>query len=361
MSPATAGPPGVYSDAEYLGLDLRHRQRGLDPGYRRVDLPARDHQLQRRPGRLVPQGHLQLRHVLRRGQPVQRPRADVAVVRGRRPEQRGSATSTRSTPAWSSSDPAGDVQQVLLAVQRVVVGPRPGRRRPADRLVVVERALQHALAAGQRRAAAAAARAPGRPGSRPPAWPPRRARPVRSGTPRSRASTGSTGPGGVGRDLQAEPVHRLVHPGAGPAQRRHQHQRRELAEVAGRCWTCSCRSAGARGSAAASSRSGSCVTAQSVTCQPCRPWRSVCAHGVLDRPEERERHRAELDLEPERSRPRRPAPARPAGRRWPGTGCRRCRRSRTAAPVPAGRSMQIVVVSRKATVEAELARPAWPG
>ena len=45
----------------------------------------------------------------------------------------------------------GDPLQVLLAVQRVVVGSRPGRRHPGNRLVAVERALQDAVAAGQRR------------------------------------------------------------------------------------------------------------------------------------------------------------------------------------------------------------------
>ena len=40
------------------------------------------------------------------------------------------------------------------------------------------------------------------------------------------------------------------------------------------------------------------VTGQSVTCQPWSPWRSVVAHRLLDRPEERRRHRAQLDLEP---------------------------------------------------------------
>ncbi len=80
--------PGVYSDAVRVGLDLRHRQRGLHPRHRRVDVRAGNHQLQRGPGRLVPQGLVQLCHVLRRGDPDQRPRADVAVVRRRRPEQR---------------------------------------------------------------------------------------------------------------------------------------------------------------------------------------------------------------------------------------------------------------------------------
>src|SRR5262245_28663239 len=50
-------------------------------------------------------------------------------------------------PACSDTDAPLDVQQVLLAVERIVVPPRPRRRRTAYRLIVVERGLQPALSA----------------------------------------------------------------------------------------------------------------------------------------------------------------------------------------------------------------------
>src|SRR4030095_16800882 len=57
------------------------------------------------------------------------------------------ASSRSSYPG--TGDPAGALQQVLLAVAGVVVGPGAGRRGATDRLVVVEGRLDHALAAGQ--------------------------------------------------------------------------------------------------------------------------------------------------------------------------------------------------------------------
>ena len=47
-------------------------------------------------------------------------------------------------------------------------------------------------------------------------------------------------------------------------------------------------------------------------------------------------------------------PARPAARRWPGTGCESVPLSSNAAPAPTGRSMQIVVVSRNVDLDAEV-------
>src|SRR6516162_3701201 len=67
------------------------------------------------------------------------PLAATATVPGRPAE--GSA----------GGNPACHAEQVLLAVQRVVVGPRPVRYVAADRLVPAERGLEHALAAGQPR------------------------------------------------------------------------------------------------------------------------------------------------------------------------------------------------------------------
>src|SRR5215471_18173223 len=61
------------------------------------------------------------------------------------------------TPTFADSGrsagghPAHHPQQVFLAVERVVVGPRPLRYVTADRLVVAEDCLQHALAPGQSR------------------------------------------------------------------------------------------------------------------------------------------------------------------------------------------------------------------
>src|SRR6266536_2533039 len=57
----------------------------------------------------------------------------------------------RSHALPTPGNPPHDVQQVFLAVERIVVRPRPGRDRAADRSVVVEGAFQHALAASQRR------------------------------------------------------------------------------------------------------------------------------------------------------------------------------------------------------------------
>ena len=49
------------------------------------------------------------------------------------------------------SDAALHVQQVRAAVERIVIGPPPGRRVAADGLVASELGLQHSFAASQRR------------------------------------------------------------------------------------------------------------------------------------------------------------------------------------------------------------------
>ena len=179
-------------------------------------------------------------------------------------------------PGSASGDPPRHPQQVLLAVERVVVGARPGRDGAADRLVVVERATPARPRPGSARAAAARSSCTRAAGISPSS---RHSEPARDrarrAPRRSRASTGSTAPERVGRDLEAEAVHRLVAPGAGLLQRGHQHQRGQVAEVAGRARHALVEVRRGRGSAAASSRSASCVTTQSVTCQPCRPCRSV--------------------------------------------------------------------------------------
>src|SRR6202042_2858138 len=56
-----------------------------------------------------------------------------------------------SAPRPRLPDAPHDLQQVLTAVERIVVITGPGRDRPADRLVPVEGRFQHALAARQAR------------------------------------------------------------------------------------------------------------------------------------------------------------------------------------------------------------------
>ena len=72
----------------------------------------------------------------------------VTLTSPRRPAGREPAAD--ASRLASCLDPALDAQQVLLPVERVVVGPRPDRGRASHRLVRVERRLQHALAAGER-------------------------------------------------------------------------------------------------------------------------------------------------------------------------------------------------------------------
>ena len=96
------------------------------------------------------------------------------------------------------------------------------------------------------------------------------------------------------------------------------------------------------------------VTAQSVTCQPCRPWRSVSPHGLLDRREERVAASSRARPRAGTARRSRAAPGSTRSPTWPGTGCGASSMTSTAAPVPTGRSTQIVVVSRKLDVEAEV-------
>ena len=63
----------------------------------------------------------------------------------------GHATPACAPQLRASTPSACDAQEVLLAVKRIVVRPRPPGDRAGDRLVAVERGLQHTLAPRQRR------------------------------------------------------------------------------------------------------------------------------------------------------------------------------------------------------------------
>src|SRR5918998_3477935 len=105
--------------------------------------------------------------------------------------------------------PPREAQQVLVAVERVVVRPRTGRHLPPDRPVAVEDGFQlHAFAPGQRRQLLLQLVYP-----RGGYFAPERVRRApqflcsRHG-PEPRQQ-GRRGPEGVGRNLQLEAVHRL--------------------------------------------------------------------------------------------------------------------------------------------------------
>src|SRR5580692_3995129 len=68
-----------------------------------------------------------------------------------RNEEEKLKSSLRTGAWWLSRATPDDPAQVLLAAERVVVGPWPGRRGAADRLVAVEGRLHDALAPGERR------------------------------------------------------------------------------------------------------------------------------------------------------------------------------------------------------------------
>ena len=97
------------------------------------------------------------------------------------------------------------------------------------------------------------------------------------------------------------------------------------------------------------------VTTQSVTCQPCRPWRSV-SRTVSSTAV---KNASGIDPSSTSSRNRTPVPTGAGSTRSPtvarnGFGASPI--SSTAAPVPTGRSMQIVVVSRNVDLDAEVVR-----
>ena len=136
-------------------------------------------------------------------------------------------------------------------------------------------------------------------------------------------------------------MHRLEHPGAGPRAAPPSAPAGSGCGSRRPCWTCSCRTCRARGSAAASSRSGSCVTTQSVTCQPCRPCRSVSRTVSSTAVKNASGIEPELDAEPERdpgADRRRLDPQPDRGQERVRRACRSARRPRRRRPAARCRS-----------------------
>ncbi len=115
-----------------LDLDLRHRDRLADPEHLRMDLRAGDHQLQGRlPVWLVPEPRVRpVRAVLRWPDQLQQPRADVAVVRRRRGDQRHRRLQRRPRPDRLEPDGlAGTtVRSAQMSLPRAAGQPSPAIR-----------------------------------------------------------------------------------------------------------------------------------------------------------------------------------------------------------------------------------------
>ena len=287
--PRAPRAPGAARSAS--GAIDAARERGDAAARRRQPAPSRraaptsasvaEHARHRRPrqsGR-ARDGRDRTRRDARRG--TRAPGTRAGSIRCAR--RRGAAGSDRSSTRTLRSRPPG------------------GRNLAAHRLVAVEGGLEQALAAGERGEAARAARATRAAGISPSISTPWPVRAASSGPRAGARARRAPAPAASAGNLEPEPVQRLEHVRPGPRERAPSARAASGRGSRRRCSTCSCRtSAWLWLWRAAVARVGHRRPRSRSPPSRAAPGRSVARARLLDRREERRRHRAELDLEPER-------------------------------------------------------------